>query len=255
MNRFFTLLMVMVALLPSAQTLDLYDGKAYDFFVPINSQWYDVVGAQSQAIYPAQDLVPLMGKEITSMTFYTDQNGCNMNGGLLEIYLGEPEGDLEDDFITEGLTLVGGATMVRSARTDSAMVTLTFDTPYAYQGGNLLLSTVVAGAGTFGLTYFMGVSTTYNSCIATGYNRLVHHQFLPHTTFAYRDAQPAGVRGDVDGDGRVNVDDLTALIDLMLSSATSQAAPGADCDGNGTVNIDDLTALIDYLLVGVWPAR
>ncbi|MBR4829539.1 MAG: leucine-rich repeat protein [Muribaculaceae bacterium] len=52
--------------------------------------------------------------------------------------------------------------------------------------------------------------------------------------------------GDVDGDGKVNIDDVTSLIDLLLAGATPPAA--ADVDGDGKVNIADVTALIDMLL-------
>lgn len=53
--------------------------------------------------------------------------------------------------------------------------------------------------------------------------------------------------GDVDGDGSVNISDVTALIDLLLSGA-QEANAAADVDGDGTVNIADVTALIDILL-------
>ena len=52
--------------------------------------------------------------------------------------------------------------------------------------------------------------------------------------------------GDVDGDGQVNIADVTALIDLLLAGTTPPAA--ADVDGDGKVNIADVTALIDMLL-------
>ena len=61
------------------------------------------------------------------------------------------------------------------------------------------------------------------------------------------------VRGDVDGDGNVNIADVTALIDLLLSGAAAPAT--ADCDLDGNVNIADVTSLIDYLLGGSWPAE
>ncbi len=64
--------------------------------------------------------------------------------------------------------------------------------------------------------------------------------------------EPAVVRGDVDGNGSVTIDDVTTLIDILLSGA--EAPAGADCDLNGAVTIDDVTSLIDYLLSGNWPA-
>jgi hypothetical protein len=57
-------------------------------------------------------------------------------------------------------------------------------------------------------------------------------------------------RGDVNRDARVNIDDVTSLIDILLKG--TEANPEADCDKDGKVNIDDVTALIDRLLKGTW---
>ena len=60
-------------------------------------------------------------------------------------------------------------------------------------------------------------------------------------------------RGDVDSDGRVNIDDLTALINYLLSGdASAINLNNADCYSDGKLNIDDVTALINYLLSGQW---
>ena len=60
----------------------------------------------------------------------------------------------------------------------------------------------------------------------------------------------ASTRGDVNGDGSVTIDDVTALIDILLSGAS--ASTGADANQDGSVTIDDVTTLIDYLLAGHW---
>lgn len=62
---------------------------------------------------------------------------------------------------------------------------------------------------------------------------------------------PSVTRGDVNNDGSVNISDVTALIDHLLSGTTPPAS--ADCNQDGGVNISDVTALIDYLLSGNWP--
>ena len=54
--------------------------------------------------------------------------------------------------------------------------------------------------------------------------------------------------GDVNGDGGINISDVTSLIDLLLSGGEISA--GADVNGDGQVNISDVTALIDRLLSG-----
>ncbi len=59
--------------------------------------------------------------------------------------------------------------------------------------------------------------------------------------------------GDVNGDGGVNISDVTALIDYLLSGNDSAIElAGADCNKDGNVNISDVTALIDNLLSGNW---
>ena len=60
-------------------------------------------------------------------------------------------------------------------------------------------------------------------------------------------------RGDVNGDGIVNIADVTALIDYLLSGDVSGInISAADCNQDNSVNIADVTALIDYLLSGAW---
>ena len=60
-------------------------------------------------------------------------------------------------------------------------------------------------------------------------------------------------RGDVDQDGNVNISDVTALIDYLLSgNADDISLDNADCDQDGNINISDVTSLIDYLLSGNW---
>ena len=66
-------------------------------------------------------------------------------------------------------------------------------------------------------------------------------------------AAPAGLRGDVDQDGQVNIGDVTALINYLLShDSTSISVNNADCDQSNDVNINDVTALINYLLSRQW---
>ena len=62
--------------------------------------------------------------------------------------------------------------------------------------------------------------------------------------------EPSILRGDVDLSGNVDIADVTALIDILLSGAEAPAE--ADCDLDQDTTIADVTALIDYLLSGVW---
>ncbi len=57
-----------------------------------------------------------------------------------------------------------------------------------------------------------------------------------------------GVKGDVDGNGVVDVDDLNIIINVMLRKATLAQWPQADADGSGEVDIDDLNIVINIMV-------
>ena len=60
----------------------------------------------------------------------------------------------------------------------------------------------------------------------------------------------AALRGDVNGDSEVNIADVNALINIILTGKGATTA--ADVNGDGEVNIADVNALIDYILSGSW---
>ncbi len=64
---------------------------------------------------------------------------------------------------------------------------------------------------------------------------------------------PSILRGDADASGMVDINDLTVLVDYILSGNEDIInLTGADCDLSGHVSIDDVTVLIDYLLIRAW---
>ena len=94
-----------------------------------------------------------------------------------------------------------------------------------------------------------GQGTTWNSSNPTDktYARIDGGTSNP----GYFTDKNASLRGDVNGDGSVNISDVTALIDLLLGGDTI-SNPAADCNQDSSVNISDVTTLIDYLLSGRW---
>ena len=57
--------------------------------------------------------------------------------------------------------------------------------------------------------------------------------------------------GDINGDGKINMDDLTRLINILVYDDLGGTDPTwADVNGNGMVNMNDLTALINLLVFG-----
>ncbi len=59
----------------------------------------------------------------------------------------------------------------------------------------------------------------------------------------------AGQAGDVDGSGIVDVDDVNAIINIILGKApASDYAGEPDVDGSGIVDVDDVNAIINIIL-------
>ena len=61
----------------------------------------------------------------------------------------------------------------------------------------------------------------------------------------YFTKQATWLRGDVNGDGDVNVMDITALIDIIMNDSEG---PRADVNEDGDINVMDITALIDIIM-------
>ena len=74
---------------------------------------------------------------------------------------------------------------------------------------------------------------------------------LPVTEIGYTYEK---MRGDVNNNGFIEMDDLTALINYLLTGDTTGISMinAAACDGNEDIAMDDLTALINYLLNSAW---
>ncbi len=58
----------------------------------------------------------------------------------------------------------------------------------------------------------------------------------------------SAIRGDVNGDGSVDVDDMNIVINIMLGKATLTTWPAADVDGSGGVDVDDMNIIINIML-------
>lgn len=75
---------------------------------------------------------------------------------------------------------------------------------------------------------------------------------LQGVTAVYLDEAPELLMGDVDGDDKLTINDVTMLIDYMLGDYRDTRGEfnvdAADVDGDGKVGIGDVTLLIDMML-------
>ncbi len=72
-------------------------------------------------------------------------------------------------------------------------------------------------------------------------------QTLALKTFYSHYTNVMALKGDVNGDGKVNVTDVTTLVNMILG-IVSKDMEMADIDHNGKINVSDVTALINIIL-------
>ncbi len=92
-----------------------------------------------------------------------------------------------------------------------------------------------------GTTYYARCKTSYTDFDGDNHTTA----YGPVISFVYRET--AGVNGDVNGDGEVNIADVNAIIDMILTGSFDTAG---DVNGDSEVNIADVNAVIDIILNG-----
>ena len=231
--------------------IDVCDGQDTNGYLPFYGYYYDNV-TKGQMIYTEQMLNAVVGKKITSVTFYPTAP-MTFQGGKLQLSFKAVE---QDGFTTyTALTdLTAMATWVPEGGEE--VLTFVLDEPYEYTGGNLAIevSNIVKGSN-WPNCYFYGQNMTdyYPSFYIYGSQNDKSH-FLPKVGFGYeKEETPDFVRGDANGDKLVNITDVTVLINYLLTDdPTGVDLNGANCNQDEVINITDVTALINFLLTDQW---
>ena len=99
----------------------------------------------------------------------------------------------------------------------------------------------IKGTGklTDGKTYYVRARYAYRT-LATG-TTVQYTDYCDIRSFVYHEV----ITGDVNGDGEVNIADINAIIDLILTGNNDRKG---DVNGDNEVNIADVNAIIDIIL-------
>ncbi len=186
-------------------TLTVHDGPVTNQQVPVNFIFLEYY-TRSQFVIPATELTELEGNPITSITFYTHKNNVPYHSSTAaEVYVKEVNYTNITDFESNsGATTVyyGEITIDQMGR-----MTITFNSPYIYQGGNLLIGIENTSPDVMKMIYFFGENVSWNSAVAGhDYSSLesvtaIHQiNFLPKTTFTYTPLchKPTGLSATLD---------------------------------------------------------
>ena len=191
MKKLFTLIAGLMMLSASAANMIVYDGNATSYALPISSNFMDWTPYTHQVIYPEAYMGGLIGEDITAVKYFVaNEAGSTLNGGKVALYIGTTyqtafsvDAYGSTSFIEDGLTKVAEMAMT----VGSKEIEFTFDNPWTYEGGNIVIQTVIEEDGSVSgstATNFLG-QTSDVARAATGMFSASPAYFLPKTAFIY----------------------------------------------------------------------
>jgi len=249
-------LMALATFVPAqADELTIFEGTATSDCIPVRPTYYDWEGYNSQAIYPEAQLAAMQGQPIKAMKFYfAEDYGNVMNGGKLAFYVGTTS---QASYSGWSPSLIDESTLTKVAEMSmthgDANLVITFDEPWTYEGGNLVIQTTVVEEGTYSdYGHFLGTAAD-DPVGAYGTYAVNTEKFYPMTTFTYGSDTPQPEEwelGDVNHDKTVDVSDVTLLITYVLNgSVAGDFFEGqANVNGDDEVDVADVTMLITTVL-------
>jgi len=190
MQKFLrTLMLLALMLVPFAsqaqETLTVHDGTATNSYVPVYGHYADAY-LRCQMVYPAAELSVMTGGTISGMTFYASQSSVDWGVASFEVKLTEIESSTLSTFDGSASTTVYTGSLSISGN----QMTVTFTTPYTYNGGNLLVEVDNLTKGSYVTSTWYGESVTGASLQGYSYSVFdgitgTQRNFLPKTTFTY----------------------------------------------------------------------
>ena len=171
------------------------EGTQTSQYIPFYGFYYDYRYQINQMIYPQTYLENLVGKTITSLRFYANSN-IGFNSGAFKLSLGTTFQTTFGTTITRLSTTTVATKNMTSCVTGSELL-ITFDTPFTYTGGNLVVDIETTTRGNEARTYFYGITSTNSSFYSTSttansstLGSTSSQSFLPKVEFGYESTAP-----------------------------------------------------------------
>ena len=193
-KKVFSLMMTLVLAfmgVARAQEVTVYDGTVTNNYVPAYVFYFDDF-TRSQYVIPAADLAEMSGGTVSSVKFYTTNSNVPYTSlSTVDVYLKEVDYTTISAFEAKAnCQVVYSGTLEFVAEGTGGTCTITFSTPFTYNGGNLLVGIENTTDAGYKNIYFYGQTVTGAS--VAGYNSssldnvtATQRNFLPKTTFAY----------------------------------------------------------------------
>ena len=205
MVKFYKLLFLVTILLcfkvlsaqeSSPRTLSevtVYEGTETNDVIPMYVYYYDAY-TKSQYIIPSNSLNLPEGSFIQAIKYYTTTNNIPYTPNVqIDLYMTEVDYTSISEYIDKSdATVVYTGYVDFVLESDHGETTITFDTPYLYNGGNLLIGCENKEQGGYkGIKYFGqdvdGASIGYYNYDNQTYFSVESQNFIPQTTLYYEE--------------------------------------------------------------------
>ena len=168
------------------EALSVFDGTATNGYVPVYGYYADAY-LKAEFVMPSTELVEMVGCDIINMKFYATSPASDRWTSTFRVFMKEV-----NDASINAFSGTGGATVVYEGLLDGtgSEMTIHFNTPYHYNGGNLLVGVYNITKGNYKSVTWAGVTATDASVQGYDYNSLeaiepTQQNFIPKTTFVY----------------------------------------------------------------------
>jgi len=166
--------------------LTVCDGTATNGNVPVHGLWADAY-LKCQMVYSAEMLEEMEGGEITSLKYYisSPSSVANWGSASFQVYMMEVPSTTIAAFIDPSIATTVYTGSLNGTGTE---MVITLDTPFEYEGGNLLVGIDNTVCGSYSSCYFYGIEATGACVQGYSYTSLASitpspQSFLPKTTF------------------------------------------------------------------------
>jgi hypothetical protein len=215
----------------------IHDSNKTSNCSPIMGYYWDRDN-RSQVIIPASDLTALVGKTVTSITFYVQKSGKTTTESFtLSKALVDTTGfdSTTPAYLTPELTTIYSGACQFTSSTTPYEQKFTLTSPFKYEGGNLLLD-FANTKGSASQTYFYG--ETVEEVYPTIYKRssLAVTNFIPKTTFEFKNEIEAVNAASVNTS---SVDFGSAILKEDTFSSTIVISNVGNTQLQGTVSLDN----------------
>lgn len=142
--------------------ITINDNNSTSYYIPIYGYKANYL-FKSQFIIPKASLNDVKGQAITELTFYASQASVNWGTALFDVYLNEVA---NTTYATTPVFEEWGTKVYsnKSLSISENKMVISFDTPYKYNGGNLMIGFDMTTAGSSVTTSWYGVSALGNAC-------------------------------------------------------------------------------------------